>query len=138
MAGRMGSKQYRINKERGLSLTGLIVALMVIGMIALVVIKAAPAWIEFRAINNAVTRVKSMGGSIAEMKQNFDKNAETGYIDSLSGRDLIFTRDNGDVQISFSYEKRIPLAGNASLVFDFSGTTDPTGVVAEKTDTAAK
>jgi hypothetical protein len=34
------------------------------------------------------------------------------------------------MQVSFAYEKRIPLAGNVSLLIDFAGTTDPSGVVA--------
>jgi hypothetical protein len=46
----------------------------------------------------------------------------------------VITRDGGDTEISFSYEKRIPLAGNVSLLFDFSGTTDPSGVVAAKAE----
>jgi hypothetical protein len=37
-------------------------------------------------------------------------------------------------EVSFAYEKRIPLAGNVSLLIDFAGTTDPSGVVAAKAE----
>ena len=40
----------------------------------------------------------------------------------------MISRDGGETEISFAYEKRIPLAGNVSLLIDFAGTTDPSGV----------
>jgi hypothetical protein len=132
-----GSKQYRINAESGVSLSGLIVVLVVLGALAMVVIKMVPAFIEYRAVKGAIVKAKASGGSVREMQTSFDKNAGINDVDAISGRDLVFNRDGGDTQISFEYEKRIPLAGNVSLLIDFAGTTDPSGVV-NKPDTAAQ
>ena len=134
---RRQAKHYRINAERGVSLSGLIVVLVVLGAVALVAIKTAPAVIEYRAVKQSVARAKASGGSNREIQQAFDKNADVNSIDAIQGRDLVISRDGGTPEISFRYEKRVPLAGNVSLLFDFSGTTDPSGVVAE-TATAAK
>jgi hypothetical protein len=131
------NKQYRINGESGVSLSGLIVVLVVLGAIALVAIKVAPAYIEYSAVKNAVLKAKAAGGTAREMQTSFDKNADINNIDAIHGRDLVISRDGGDTEISFEYEKRIPLAGNVSLLIDFAGTTDPNGVVS-KQDTAAK
>jgi Tfp pilus assembly protein PilE len=131
------NKQYRINAERGVSLSGLIVVLVVLGAIALVVIKVVPAYIEYHAIKNAIVKARAEGGTVREIQQSFDKNAEINNVDAIHGRDLMITRDGSQTQVGFEYEKRIPLAGNVSLVIDFAGTTDPSGVV-EKADTAAK
>jgi len=134
---RAGGKQYRINAESGVSLSGLIVVLVVLGTLAMVVIKMVPAYIEYRAVKGAIVKAKASGGSVREMQTSFDKNADINDVSAISGRDLVFNRDGGDTQISFEYEKRIPLAGNVSLLIDFAGTTDPGGVVS-KPDTAAK
>ncbi|TQK08219.1 DUF4845 domain-containing protein [Herbaspirillum sp. SJZ107] len=131
------AKHYRINAERGVSLSGLIVVLVVLGAVALVAIKTAPAVIEYRAVKQSVARAKASGGSNREIQQAFDKNADVNSIDAIQGRDLVISREGGTPEVSFRYEKRVPLAGNVSLLFDFSGTTDPSGVVAE-TATAAK
>jgi exopolysaccharide biosynthesis protein len=131
------NKQYRINGERGVSLSGLIVVLIVLGALALVAIKVVPAYIEYRAVKNAIVKAKATGGTVREMQTSFDKNADINNIDAVHGRDLVISRDGGETQISFEYEKRIPLAGNVSLLFDFAGTTDPSGVVSQP-DTAAK
>jgi exopolysaccharide biosynthesis protein len=138
-AGRKFSskKQYRINAERGVSLSGLIVVLVVLGAIALVVIRTVPAYIEYHAIKNAIVKAKAEGGTVREIQTSFDKNAEINDVTAIKGHDLMITRDGSETQIAFEYEKRIPLAGNVSLLIDFAGTTDPSGAVA-KADTAAK
>lgn len=130
-------KHYRINAESGVSLSGLIVLLVVIGAVALVAIKVTPAWLEYRAVKQSIARAKASGGSTREIQQAFDKNADVNSIDVIQGRDLIISRDNGTPEVSFRYEKRVPLMGNVSLLFDFAGTTDPSGVVPDA-DKAAK
>jgi len=132
-----GSKRYRIGAESGVSLSGLIVVLIVLGALALVVIKVTPAFFEYRAVKNSIVKAKAEAGSgnVREIRQAFDRNAGINDVTAIAGRDLVITRDGGDTQISFAYEKRIPLAGNVSLLFDFAGTTDPSGVVAAKAET---
>jgi hypothetical protein len=131
-------KQYRINGERGVSLSGLIVVLIVIGFVALTAIKVTPALLEYRAVKDSIVKAKAAGGTPREMQQAFDKNAGVNDVDAITGRDLVITRDGDVTDISFAYEKRIPLVANVSLLFDFTGTTDPSGAVAAKADVVPK
>jgi hypothetical protein len=135
-----GGKRYRIGAESGVSLSGLIVVLIVLGALALVAIKVTPAFLEYRAVKDSIVKAKAEAGSgtAREIQQAFDKNAGVNDVSAISGRDLVITRDSGSTEISFAYEKRIPLAGNASLLLDFTGTTDPSGVAAAKAETADK
>ena len=135
-----GGKRYRIGAESGVSLSGLIVVLIVLGALALVAIKVIPAFIEYKAVKNSIVKAKAEAGTgtVREIRQAFDKNAGVNDVSAIAGRDLVITRDGGDTEISFSYEKKVPLAGNVSLLLDFDGTTDPSGVVAAKADTADK
>lgn len=131
-------RQAGMGREAGVSLSGLIVVLVVLGALALVAMKVFPAWAEYRSIKNAIVQAKAAGGSTREVQQAFERNAEINNITAISSRDLVITRDNGQLDVSFAYEKRIPLAGNVSLLIDFAGTTDPSGEVAAKAETAAK
>jgi hypothetical protein len=128
--GKRRGKTLRIGAESGVSLSGLIVVLALLGAAALVLIKTVPALIEYRSVKNAIVQAKTQGGTVREIQQAFDRNAGVNDVGAVQGRDLVITRDSGEVQVSFAYEKRVPLAGNVSLLFDFSGTTDPSGVVA--------
>jgi hypothetical protein len=45
------------------------------------------------------------------------------YISSINSRDLIIEKIDGQTEISFAYEKKIPLVGPASLLLEYEGTT---------------
>jgi type II secretory pathway pseudopilin PulG len=128
----------RIGAQDGVSLSGLIVVLAVLGAISLVVIKSLPAFIEYRAVKNAIVTAKAEADTIRGIQLAFDRNASVNDIDSVHGRDLVIVREDNQLQVSFAYERRVPLGGNVSLLFDFSGTTDPSGVVAANEAEKAK
>ena len=119
-------------RQRGISLVGLIVVLAIMGFAAIVAMKTVPAFAEYSAAKDAINLAKAAGGSPREMQVSFDKNADVNDIDAIAGRDLVISKDTGETEISFEYEKRIPLFANVSLLFDFAGTTDKSGAAARK------
>jgi len=117
-------KQY----ERGISLVGLIIIIAILGVIGLIGAQVLPTVIEYRAIVSAVDRAKKDGGdSIKNIQDSFNKSAEVGYITSISGRDLLIERNGAEFDISFAYEKKIPLVGPASLLMEYEGSTVKAG-----------
>jgi type II secretory pathway pseudopilin PulG len=133
-----GSTQVFRNTQRGVSLVGLIFVLAILGALGVFALKVFPTFLEFRAIKGGIAVAKSAGGTIREMQQSFDKNADINMVDAITGKDLVFSKDTGETEISFAYEKRIPIAGSVSLLIDYAGTTAKNGMVAPKPDTAAK
>ena len=123
---------FSLDRQRGVSLTGLILVLAVIGLFAVLGIKIVPSYLEYRSVQDGMARAKAAGGSVAEMRQTFDKFAEINNVEAVRGRDLVISRDGASPEISFAYEKRIPLTEKATLVIDYDGTTDASGVVAAK------
>jgi Tfp pilus assembly protein PilE len=132
-----GSKQYFPNAERGISLSGLIFVLAILGVLAVFAMKVFPTFLEYRAAKDAIAAAKATGGTVVEMKQTYGKYAEINQIDSIGAKDLVFAKDNGETDISFAYHKKILLAGNVSLLIDYAATTAKNGVVVPKPDTAA-
>ena len=110
--------------QKGLSLVGLIMILAIIGVIAVLAMKVVPTATEYFSIKRAIASVKAGGGGIVEMRAAFDRQADVGYIDAISGKDLEIQRNGDDVDISFAYQKIIPLVGPASLLIDYAGSTN--------------
>jgi len=121
--------------QRGLSLVGLILVLAVVGVIAVLAMKIVPTATEYFSIKKSIVSVKRAGGSIAEMRSHFDREAEVGYIDAISGKDLDILKNGDDVEISFAYQKIIPLFGPASLLIDYAGSTDENAAPAKAAQT---
>jgi len=113
-----------LRKQRGLSLSGLILALIVIGLAAVLGMQVVPAVVEFQSIKKAIADARNKGSSAAEIEAAFNKQANAGYITSIRGKDLTIVRENGEYVVSFAYDKKLPLIGPASLLLEFSGSTD--------------
>lgn len=117
---------YRLHSNRhqqGITLVSLILVLAVIGAIAVLALKVTPTVTEYFSIKKAIASVKTSGGSIPEMRAAFNRQAEVGYIDAISGTDLDITKNGDDAEISFAYQKTIPLVGPVSLLIDYAGST---------------
>jgi hypothetical protein len=127
-----GSKQVFKRPEQGLSVTGLIMILAVLGFIGVFAARIMPTFMEYRAFVNAIRLVKSSGGTVHEMQVMFDKNADINNATAITGKDLTISKESGETEISFAYEKRIPIIANATLLLDYSATTAKDGVVRTK------
>jgi Tfp pilus assembly protein PilE len=113
-------KLWSKKKQRGVSLTGLIVLLAVIGFVGVLALRIVPSVTEYMAVKKAISAAKAAGATPQEIRSAFDRHAETAYIESISSKDLDISKEN---DVSFSYQKVIHLAGPASLVLDYEGTT---------------
>ena len=122
-------------RQQGISLVGLIVVLALLGFVLMLALKIVPTYMEYRAIKNAIATAKATGGGVVEIQKSFDAATIAGYISSISSRDLIIEKNNGETDISFAYEKKIPLVGPASLLLEYEGTTAKTGAGAKPAKT---
>ncbi|SFV08687.1 DUF4845 domain-containing protein [Pseudoduganella namucuonensis] len=121
-----------MHKQQGISLVGLILTLAVLGVLGVLGMKIVPTYSEYRAISSAIVTAKGAGSTPKEIMTSFDKSAEVGYITAITGRDLIIEREEGGLEVSFAYDKKIPLVGPASLLLEYAGTTSKSGVAAAK------
>lgn len=111
--------------QRGLSLTGLLLWLVVAIAGALLGMKVVPSVIEYYTIlKDAKAAIAQAGPDAmpADVRRAFEKFAD---IDNLRFRasELEIARDNGRLVATFAYEKNIPLFANVSLVIDYQGST---------------
>jgi hypothetical protein len=111
------------NRQEGVSLVGLIFIIAVLGMIAVLALKVTPTVAEYFSIKKAIATAKASGSTVREIQSAFDKQANVGYIDSISSKDLEITKNGEDIEVSFAYQKKIPLVGPTSLLIDYAGST---------------
>jgi Domain of unknown function (DUF4845) len=115
-------------KQKGVTLTGLLVICVILGMAGILAAKVVPVVIEYYAIIKDVKGVVSdpgmKGASIPEIKLAFSKRAGIDNISDVKAEDLDISKDGDQLVIGFSYAKKIPLFANASLVLDFEHSTD--------------
>ena len=113
----------KTKSQRGVSIVGLLIVLAVLGALAIVGMKVVPSVSEYASIKKAIELAKASGTTVREIQLSFDKQADISYISSIGGTDLEITRNGEQMEVSFAYQKKIPLVGPASLVIDYAGST---------------
>lgn len=112
-------------RQRGITLVGLIFILAILGAIGVLGLKVVPTVVEYASVKKAVAGARDSGKTIPEIRAAFDRQADVGYIESVTGKDLEIYKDGDDIQIDFAYSKKIPLFGPASLLLEYAGSTAP-------------
>lgn len=109
--------------QQGFSLLGMLLSLSMIGLIGLLAVRGGSSIVEYWAVGKTVSAAKAVSKTPAEVRVMFDKLAAAGYIDSIEGKDLKIEGAGDSMEVSFSYQKKIPLIGPTSLLIDYKGSS---------------
>ncbi len=119
---RLGSPR---SQQRGLTLFGLLFWAMLVGFGGYMLVRILPTINEYSTINRTVdTIAKTQPSTVAEARQAFDKQKDLEYsIGSISGKDLVVTKENDKVVIAFAYDNVIPIYGPVYILIKYSGSS---------------
>jgi len=114
-----------MQRQRGLTLSGLLFWGIIISLVAILGIRVAPEVIDYYKIKKSVksTALNSAGKTVPEIRSIYGRYADVDHISTVTAADLDITKEGNDIVISFAYEKRIPLFANVSLLIDFEGSS---------------
>lgn len=116
-----------MNRQCGVSLSGLLVSAVILAMVALLGIKVAPEVIEYLQIVKAVKAVVNdpdAKNSVPAARKAFERQATIDNIAAISSQDLEIAKDGDRLVLSFAYERRVHLFANVSLLLDFQGSSE--------------
>ena len=113
--------------ERGVTISGLLVWLVIFIVVALLAMKLVPAYMEYGSAKNAIQAIARDPGTStpAEVRRAFDARAAIDDITVVKAADLEVTRQGNETVISFAYRKEVPLFANVGLYMDFAASTAP-------------
>jgi len=113
----------RPKDQRGITLFGLMFWAIVVGFLALLTMRVLPTLNEYFTIQKAVKKIANEGGgTVPEIRSAFEKQKEIEYsIQSISGKDLVITKENDKVVVSFAYDKEIELMKPVYLLIKYEG-----------------
>ena len=114
------------SKQLGIGLGGLIAGAAVFIVLAMGGMKLGPSYLEFGSIKKAVSAIaqEKPGASVIEVRKSFDARATIDSITTVSGKDLEVTKEGGQLVISATYRKEIPLGGNLGVYIDFRAVSN--------------
>ena len=113
----------RINQQRGFSLIGLLFWGVVVAFVAVEAARVFPTVLEYYTIQKIVDRIAvSNPATVPAVRAEFERATQVEYsITSVSAQDLVITKNDDKLQISFAYDKQIDLAGPVFLLIKYAG-----------------
>ena len=110
-------------KQRGMTLIGFVIGLIVFCFFAYMGMVLGPAYSEYFGVKKAMnfvsantTKDTSDVGTISRM---LDKQFNVGYVDNVSGKDVKLIRDKAGNAISIDYEVRKGFVYNIDFMVKF-------------------
>ena len=113
--------------QRGVSLLGLLLWAIVVGIVALVALRVLPTVNEFLTIQRAVDKVAAEGlTTVPEIRAAFERQKQIEYaISSITSKDLVIGKEDDRVVIRFAYNKEIELMPPVFLLIKYEGRSKP-------------
>ncbi len=118
-----GAQRRTGQGQRGITLFGLMFWALLIGFGAYVVIRVFPTVNEYLTIQSTVEKIaRAQPATVAEARLAFDKQKDIEYsISSISGKDLIVTKEDDKVVVAYAYDKLVPIYGPVYILIKYEG-----------------
>jgi hypothetical protein len=112
-------------KQRGVTITGLMVWLVILIVGALLAMKLIPAYMEYGTAKSAIDAIARERNATtpADVRRAFESRAAIDDITAVKAADLDITKQGNDMVIGFSYRKEVPLFANVGVYMDFAAST---------------
>ena len=110
-------------KQQGVSITGLLIGLVIVVVVALFGMKVVPSFLEFRTAKAAIEIVARGSQSPADVRRAFENRATIDNINSIKPADLEITREGNQMVVAFAYRKEVPLFGGVGLYIDYAANS---------------
>jgi Domain of unknown function (DUF4845) len=112
-------------KQRGVTITGLMVWLVILIVGALLGMKLIPAYMEYGTAKSAIDAIARERNATtpADVRRAFESRAAIDDITAVKAADLDITKQGNEMVIGFSYRKEVPLFANVGVYMDFAAST---------------
>ena len=113
-----------VNRQRGVSLSGLLVWSVILIIVAIGGMKVIPAYVQNAEIKSILSTIvndsEMQGPQSKDIRESFSKRAMMNNINVVTANDIEIVKDARGLSLSISYQVKIPLVGNASLLLEFN------------------
>lgn len=112
------------NRQLGVGFAGLIAIIALAVFAAILGMKVVPAYLHNAEIAHLLKAVASdpqmQSATAKDIHEAYSKRAMMDSITDITAEDIVIDKDSGRLVLSTSYQVKIPVAGNMSLLLEFN------------------
>ena len=114
----------RVRYQRGLSMTGFLFVAAVMLIVALLAFRMIPSYIEYYTVQRALEEALSDNSdpTLTSVRRSVERKLNADYVDAVTAKDVQVTKLGNNVTAFASWEKKLPLVHNVSLLMEFNAS----------------
>lgn len=113
-----------VTRQRGVSLSGLLMVVVALVVVAIAGLKVIPHYIEDKEIKSKFDEIardpEMKAATVSTIRMAFNKRATVADITAIKSDDIDVSKSADGIALSASYSVKVPLFGNASLLLEFN------------------
>lgn len=117
------------SRQRGVSLSGLMIWVVVLILVGIGAMKLIPSYVQNAEIKDIFYKIahdpEMQTAPPRSIRESYGKRAMMNNISIIDASDIEIGKDASGLSLSASYQVKIPLAGNASLLLEFNPSSEP-------------
>ena len=121
-------QENRLDKQRGVSMFGILVLLAMITLFFTVGLKIAPIYINHNLLTgicqDLIDNGQASNMTQSEIRSTVSNNLRINQIQGFDVDNIRMRRENGEAIISIAYESRIELVANRDVIAPFDETLE--------------
>jgi hypothetical protein len=112
--------------QRGFTLTGALMGMIVLAAVGLFAAKLLPAYLEYFSVKKILAAMDQNGethGTVVQIRDAYDRRNAIEDVKSVLGPDLDITKEGGEAVVTATWSTKVPIIGNFNACLDFTVTT---------------
>lgn len=120
MRAKQLAKSRRVGKQRGITVIGMLLLIIVIAFVALIAMKVVPMYIQMFTVKSTIESIRKEPQlaqmSTTDIQNAIQKRFDIGYVDNITARDLKIRNDRGGRVLDLVYQDERDLFYGLSVV----------------------
>src|SRR5688572_17466308 len=100
------------SKQRGITLSGTMVTLGVLGFVGVMAAKLLPSYLEYYAVKKIFASMEQAGdlkGTVKDIRASFERRNAIEDVQAVKGADLEIGKEGGETVVTANWQKRIEM-----------------------------
>jgi hypothetical protein len=112
------------HRQRGMTLIGIIVLVVVVGAWVYAGIRLTPKYLEYMRVAATLEKVRdeydsNPGSTEFMLRKAVERHFDIEMVEVISSNDIEITKNGSEFTMRAAYEDTVPLAGNVSFLVEF-------------------
>ncbi len=117
------------HRQRGMTMLGIIVIIVVVGAWLYAGIRLTPKYLEYMRIASTLEKVRdefdsNPGSTEFMLRKAVERHFDIDMVEVIDSNDVEITKEGGVFTLRAAYEDTVPLAGNVSFLLEFDKSVE--------------